>query len=232
MTSSHPDRRHWLGEARRALLLAAPLLALGACSSDSDTDWSQMLGMVTQAMDAQDSGITLQQAAAVPYASIGVRLNGGQEGMLILATTSLQNEQLWTSSAKIGLLLRGGRIVRTAGLEHNLSGLIARDGDYAAPSIKANGTSQWNMDFAELNLYSVPVSCVSKVRGPVAIKNFTVNIPTVRVDERCHSNKVDWTFVNSYWISPTTGFVWHSIQYVSPNSGLIEIEVLRPPELG
>lgn len=231
MTSFHLEPRSAVGAGRRAVLTAC-LLMLGACSSDSDTDWSQMYGMVTQALDAQEAGITLQQAGAVPYASIGVRLNGGTEGMLILATTSPQNEQLWTSSAKIGLLLRGGRIVRTAGLEHNLSGIVARDGDYGAPSVKANGTSEWNMDFADLNLYSVPVSCVSKVRGPVAVKNFTVDIPTVRVDERCHSNKVDWTFVNSYWISPTTGLVWHSIQYVSPNSGPIEIEVLRPPEQG
>ena len=231
MTSFHLERRSVVGAGRRAVLTAC-LLMLSACSSDSDTDWSQMYGMVTQALDAQEAGITLQQAGAVPYASIGVRLNGGTEGMLILATTSPQNEQLWTSSAKIGLLLRGGRIVRTAGLEHNLSGIVARDGDYGAPSVKANGTSEWNMDFADLNLYSVPVSCVSKVRGPVAVKNFTVDIPTVRVDERCHSNKVDWTFVNSYWISPTTGLVWHSIQYVSPNSGPIEIEVLRPPEQG
>ena len=231
MTSLHRRMGRHLGTAR-AFFGALCLLAVGGCSSDSDTDWSQMYGMVSKAIEGQDQGVTLQQAAAVPYASIGVRINESAEAILILATTSPQNEQLWTSSAKIGLLIRGGRIVRTAGLEHNLTGVVARAGDYSAPSTQADGTSEWNMDFADLNLYSVPVSCVSKVRGQTAVKNFTVSIPTIRVDETCRSKKVDWSFVNSYWISKTTGLVWHSIQYVSPNSGPIEIEILRPPEPG
>ena len=212
---------------------AACGLIVSACSSDSSTDWGELSGMVSQVFTGGGgAGVTLQQAAAIPYATIGVRIDGSAEGMLALATSNPGDERLWTSSARIALLTRAGRIVRTAGLEHNLTDARGRAGGGGAPSWQAGAVSQWEMDFADLNLYSVLVTCRSAIRGPETVKNFTVNIPTVRIDETCRSEQIDWTFVNSYWVSPATGLTWHSIQYVSPKLGPIEIEILRAPARG
>jgi len=227
MTSCRPETRATRA-LRRFATPAACALILSACSSDSTDNWGDLSGALLQVFTGGGTGVTLQQAAAIPYATIGVRVDGSQEGILALATTNPGDERLWTSASRIALLIKNGRIIRSAGLEHNLTDARIRAGQPGAPTWQAGGVSRWEMDFADLNLYSVLVTCQSVVRGPETVKNFTVNVPTVRVDETCRSEQPDWTFVNSYWIAGD-GRTWRSIQYVSPKLGPIEIEVLRPP---
>ena len=47
--------------------------------------------------------------------------------MLVLATDT-NGEQLWTSAAHTVIVTRGGRIVRTVGLEHDVSGVTPKTG--------------------------------------------------------------------------------------------------------
>lgn len=231
MQSLRPRFRSWFVLSAPAVAVAV-LLALSACSSERSSDWSQLYGVAAQLFGARGAGITLEQAAAIPFASIGVRINDGPEGVLVLATSNASGERLWTSASRVALLTRAGRIVRSAGLEHNLSESRVRSGYNGPPPFSGSATSVWEDDFADLNLYSVAVSCTSKVQGPAIVKNFTRDIPTIQVDESCRSDQLDWSFVNSYWISPATGAVWRSIQYVSPKLGPIEIEILRPVGTG
>ena len=59
--------------------------------------------------------VTRDQAAAIPYASMGYRLDDGIRALLVLATDA-NGEQLWTSAAHVVIVTRDGRIVRTVGL--------------------------------------------------------------------------------------------------------------------
>jgi hypothetical protein len=227
MSISVTSHRH----SRRGVLAFAVVsaaFALADCSSQQGSDWGEVYDMTTNLFSSHRSQITVQQAAQIPYASIGVRIDGSAEDMLVLATNN-GGEELWTSASRVALLIRNGRIVRTAGLPYNLTETRLWSGE-AAPSITASGNSRWEMDFPDLGLMSIPVDCKSEVRGPTTVRNFNVEIPTIRVDETCHSAKIDWDFTNSYWISPSTGIVWHTIQSVSPKLGPIETEVLRQPE--
>jgi len=217
--------------ARRGGLATALALLLTACSSDQTSDWGDVASLMMQTIRFGRSGITLEQASAIPYASIGVRVDNSSEFLLVLAT-SAGNDQLWTSASHVVLLIHNGRIVRTAGLDHNLTESRTIDGERGAPSISAGAASRWEMDFADASLYSVVVRCTSVVRGPETVKNFSVDIPTIHVDEECRADQIDWSYTNSYWISPKTGLTWRTIQYVSPKLGPIEIEILRPPGAG
>ncbi|HEY4113246.1 MAG TPA: YjbF family lipoprotein [Rhizomicrobium sp.] len=202
-------------------------LALVGCSSRQGSDWGEVYSMGTRLLSFEHSRVAMKQAAAIPYASIGVSIDGGSEGMLVLATDN-GHEQLWTSASHMALLIRNGRIVRSAGLDHDLTDARLISGD-AELSTTAAGSSRWELDFADLGLMSIPVDCTSVVRGPASVQNFNVKIQTIRVDENCHSSEIDWDFTNSYWISPATGIVWHAIQYVNPKLGPIETEILRQP---
>ncbi len=51
---------------------------------------------------------------ALPYASMGWRLNGGPQNIIVLASDSGQ-EQMWTSAARIVIVTKDGRIKRTGG---------------------------------------------------------------------------------------------------------------------
>lgn len=226
MTSSRLNR---IAVAAAGCAALGGIVLLAACSSGegNGTDWGEVYGIVSQAF-GPSPGVSIQDAAAIPFATIGVRLGGGPEGILVLATNNPQ-QQLWTSASHIVLQTEYGRVMRTAGLEHNRTDIRLVKGPSGPPPLQGSVETQWEEDFGDLHVYSVPVTCRSVVIGPEGVPNFTSRIPTIHVDEQCRSDTIDWTFTNSYWISPKDGFTWRSIQYISPKLDPLEIALLRPP---
>ena len=225
------------GLGSRALLglAGAALLVLAGCSSGSsgNTNYSQFYQILRQSMSASFGKVrvTRDQAAAIPYATMGYSLDGGNQAVLILATDS-GGELLWTSGAHVVIVTRDGRIIRTLGLDHDLSGMTGRD--KAAPfapaaAIRGPFTSLRLEDFPELGLYGVLVSCRAQMVGRQTIKVLEQAIAAIRVDEACQSRKPDWSFVDTYWVDGDNGLVWRSRQHVHPNGGVIETEIFRPP---
>ena len=97
---------------RWAAFAAAHVMLLAGCSSsDNNNIWGEYLQILKDSAAGTfgDRAVTREQAAAVPYATMGYRLNGGQQMMLILATDA-NDEQLWTSSARIVFQTQDGRI--------------------------------------------------------------------------------------------------------------------------
>lgn len=214
---------------------AALAVALAGCSSagSGNTNYSQFYTMMRQSVSASFGNVrvTREQAAAVPYASMGYSLDGGNQIMLVLATDS-GGEMLWTSAAHIVIVTRQGRIVRTVGLGHDLSSLTTRNtGILPAPSaaIQAPFTSTRLEDFPELGLYGISVSCRAHLVGRQSIKILGQPVATFRVDEACRSDKLEWSFTDSFWVDGDSGLVWRSSQHVHPKGGLVETEIFRPP---
>jgi len=102
-------------------LIASGLLALAtaACSSSNsgNTSYAQFFQVIRQSWTASwgNARVTREQAAAIPYASLGYSLDGGNQDILVLATDS-GGDLLWTSAAHVVIVTRDGRIVRTVGL--------------------------------------------------------------------------------------------------------------------
>lgn len=198
---------------------------LGGCSSDGGGDWLAMLQAARVAWDNRDSPVSLADASSIPFATLGLRIDGGREQILILAT-DVAGDRLWTSSAKIALTVRNGRIVRTAGLGGDLSG-------YFSPIHKEDWTTphrySWTADFNSLGYYSVAINCDVRPMGPDAIVILEKRIDTIRVEESCRSDRLDWSFTNTYWVNAQSGRVWRSIEQIIPKGQILEIELLRPP---
>jgi hypothetical protein len=219
---------------RRLAAAAMALLAAG-CSSETsgNTNYSQFYQILRQSLSASFGTVrvTREQAAAIPYATIGYSLDGGNQAMLILGTDN-GGQLLWTSPAHVVIVTRDGRIIRTLGLGHDLSGLTTRDTGPPPPlaaAIKAPFASTRLEDFPELGLYGTIVSCRAQMIGRQTIKILGQAIPTVRIDEACQSRQPDWSFVDTYWVDGDSGLVWRSRQHVHPKGGTVEIEILRPP---
>jgi hypothetical protein len=213
---------------------ALALLAAGCSSGRSDnTNYSQFYQLLQQSLKASFGKVrvTREQAATIPYASMGYSQNGGNENILILAT-DYGGVQLWTSPLKVVIVTRDGRIVRTLGLEHDLSGLTTR-GNGTAPTptaaLQAPFASTRLEDFPELDMYGVIVSCRARAAGRQTIKILGQLIGTIRVDETCRSQKPEWSFVDSYWVDTDNGRVWRTRQHVHPKGEIIETEIFRPP---
>jgi Group 4 capsule polysaccharide lipoprotein gfcB, YjbF len=217
---------------RRPQALAAALLLAG-CTSAGTSDY-QLYYQALRRSIADSFGtarITRDQAAAIPYASMGYRLNGGPERLLVLATDS-NGEQLWTSASHIVIVTRGGRIVRTVGLAHNISGVTPQQGQdmpALASALKGGVTSTRRVDFPDIPAYDVAVTCKTTYRGMETIIILGRGITTQKIDETCQSPRLNWSFTDSYWLDPGSGMVWRSIQHIDPKNGRVETEILRPP---
>ena len=158
-----------------------------------------------------------------------MRLDGSSQTMLILVGDS-NGQQLWTSGAGVAITTsaQDGRILRTAGFQHNLGGYAPGTNIVSQDGVR---TVRWQGDFPNLKLYSVDMTCRDRPAGDETIIILGKDIHTKRIDESCVSNgnRLDWSFENIYWIDPDNGLVWRSIQHVNPMLDAIELEILRPP---
>ena len=208
---------------------------MSACSSSNsgNTSYAQFFQVIRQSWTASvgKARISREQAAAIPYASLGYRLEGTNEDILVLATDS-GGDLLWTSAARVVIVTRDGRIVRTVGLGKDLSNLTSRDQKGLPPpaaALRAPFSSTRLEDFTDLSLYGVRLSCQAKLVGAQSVRILGQAIATMRVDEACTSRNPDWSFTSSFWVDKDNGFVWRSRQHVHPKGPAVEIEVFRPP---
>lgn len=223
--------------SNRKLFRAAPLLAaawlLGACSNIGGGDAASIVIIVQNAWSgawnsSAKNRITLEQAASVPFASMGIRLGDSAQSMIVLASDA-NGERLWTSKARIAITTaRDGRIVRTGGFEHDLGGYEPRSDTLGADGVR---TVRWEADFPDLNLHSVSITCQDRDAGNETIHILGKDIHTRRIDKSCVTvdSRLDWSFQNKYWVDPDNGLVWRSIQHINPKLDAIETEILRPP---
>lgn len=216
----------------RPAALAAAVLALSGCSSLSGdyNQYGQMLKLAWQ-QGLSKGSVTLEQAAAIPYASMGWRLNGGNQNIVVLATDNAEG-QLWTSAAHVVLLTDHGRIKRTVGLPRNMASLASeRNGAMAPPAaaLRAGYEEHRVADFPDLGAFSAQIDCVTAARGAQSVTILGKAIAAVRVEERCVARNLNWRFTNIFWVDRDSGMVWQSLQHIHPKGDTLETEIFRPP---
>lgn len=175
--------------------------------------------------------VSREEAAAIPYASLGYRVDGGGQSLLVLATDS-NGEQLWTARSRVVISMRDGRVMRTLGLPRDIVAVTARSARSLPPPIQALAgrvTSERLADFPDISAYNVPIVCAAAPVGPQTITILGNAMPLTRVDETCRSARLRWSFTDNYWIAADSGTVWRSRQHIHPKGETIEIELLRPP---
>lgn len=221
--SSHRNRVALAKSACAPILLLA---LLGGCSSDSVNNYSQLWDVAKTVWTQRDTKVTVTQAAAVPYATLGYRIGDGGQGMLVLATKE-GSDELYVSH-KTAIEVLNGRIIRTSGLEHNSNarGLQSTDAYFSTgPRV-----IRWTIDYPDEGIFSAEVECHDAPAGPEDIQLLGTTIHTIRIDEHCDSATLGWSFDNVFWIDPDSRRVWRSIQYTHPKADPLELEALRPSE--
>lgn len=211
---------HWL-----ALL---PALVMGGCSNYGQSTYVEYVKLLGQIWKQQtgSGAITRAQAASIAYASMGWRLNGGREQIIVLATNT-NGDLMWTASDRIVLVTHDGRLRRTVGLPRDLSGTT---GSPPPPSqaLAASFTSKRQMDFPDMQLYGIAVECRAAAVGRQTIKILGSPIATTRVDEDCHAAGYDWSFTDRFWVS-SDGMVMRALQHFDPRGDTLLTEIFRPP---
>jgi hypothetical protein len=215
----------------RAVRIAAGLLAATALSGcGNDSDFAQLGSLLWQnvgSIGSEGPGIPRAQASAIPYASLGVRYGSNAEAMLILATKSGDTNE-WLAGTQVSITTRGGRVVRTVGLPHNLTGFqgpIPDTGPDAPP-----GSYHYFYDFSDRRAFGVVVNCTQRDMGPERIDIVGGGHDTRHIVETCRVPLFDWDFQNDFWKDTATGYVWKSTQNIHPDSDTLTLEALRPDQ--
>jgi hypothetical protein len=206
-----------------ALLFAATLAGCG-----NDSDFEQLGGVLLQNLSSvggDGPAIPRAQAAAVPYASIGVRYGSNPEAMLVLATKSGDDSE-WLAGTQASIVTRNGRIIRTVGLPYNLTGFQGPIGDADA----ASGTYHYLYDLADRRIFGAIVNCTLHDMGAERIEIIGGSHDTHHIVETCNAPQLDWDFQNDFWRDMTSGYVWKSVQNVHPDADPVTLEALRPEE--
>lgn len=217
-------------KTRCVLVAAACALGVSACSgtagvSGADADILGVGSVLLHAIGGIGSSASVprEQAAAIPYASLGVRIGSSDQAMFVLASKS-GDDLLWLGGTSLGVVTRHGRMVRTVGFASNLSGVHAAQGvrqDLSQPSV------DYQYDFGDQSRYGVPVKCTRQSLGPERIVILGVPRDLTHVAEDCIASEMDWSFRNEFWVD-AKGYVWKSRQFVTPKLDPLAFEVLRP----
>jgi len=229
MTSLRPERSagRLKSMTRRHALAILAAGSLARCGSNPDLDLSTLKQLITRS--PQSNAVTREQAAQIPFASIGIRVDGGPQAILVLATDTA-GDLLWTSAARVALVTRAGRIMQTAGFRDNLTASRFEDGDPLAQALDRPATRSLRLiDLPDAGGYSIPVESTYRTEDVATITILGTALRTRPVVETNRCPKLNWTFQNTFWRDVNDGFVWRSSQTISPKGPVLEIEVLRPP---
>lgn len=211
--------------ARRISILTVSSLLLAACNGNSDA--ARMGQLVWQAMPWRSgTKVTLAQAAAIPYASMGVSLGNGDQGLLVLGAASPTLSE-WYAGEEVMIGTRGGRVVKTIGLPSNL-GEMRLD---TAPN-GSDGHFTMIIDLPDRGVFGAVGNCSIVNMGQESITILGTAIDTRRMAEHCDVPALNWEFDSEFWKDLATDFIWRSRQNIHPDLPALTLEVFRPQENG
>ena len=211
-------------------VVAALAVLLSACGANSDQ--GRYVNLVWRLVSGNRVEVSREQAAGIPFASLGVAIGSADEGMMVLGVTESGREE-WYARTQM-LAMNNGRIVQSAGFPYNLSRLELRSSNGAplapggAPPLDTNYSLV--LDYQDLRLIGAGAECRASDSGEEAIEILGTTLTTRHVVENCEIRVIDWSFENEFWVDPDTGFVWQSSQYVHPKLSPLTLRVLRPPQ--
>jgi hypothetical protein len=216
-------------KARAAIVTGLATLVLG-CGTNSDQ--ARYASLAWRLVSGQRGEVSLEQASAIPFASLGVAIGRNDEGLMVLGLDEGARQE-WYARTQM-LAMNNGRIVQSEGFPYNLSRLEVRSRDGGtiatggAPPTGADYTLV--ADYRDLSLIGAGAACRSVDTGEESIEILGTSLTTRHVVEDCRIALIDWSFENEFWVDPDTGFVWQSRQYVHPKLPRVTFRVLRPPQ--
>ena len=168
---------------------------------------------------------------SIPYASMSIKIGNGPKGLLVLESLSGE-EEIWVSADRVYIVIKKGRIVKTFGLLNNLTDFQSSANsfeDFMKKNIKSDQFYSY---------YSYDKPRLSDLRTHVQMRNLgSEKIQLLRgekdlfcIQEIIKNTYLGWEVVNKYWVDEE-GYVWKSIQNISPKLPEISFEITKKPAI-
>ncbi|MDR7345087.1 hypothetical protein J2X14_003529 [Pantoea alhagi] len=202
-------------------------LLLQACSQTQQ-------GLVDTAklavMGPDDVTVSDEKIESLPYASMYLRINGGQRIFLVLGYAE-QGQQKWVTQNRAMLVTQQGRLVKTLGLSDNLLEVDNLQQDPLAHPLRIHEGDSWTriMSWTE-NGQLRASSAVSRFsRGQDDVLTLAGHQIPCRVwheEITLTASGAQWQ--NTFWIDASSGEVRQSAQQVGADTLPVEITILKP----
>lgn len=237
--------------AVRAGILAA-LLALSACGNEQ----AESMRVIKQAMGnvwpfgggdevaeataeaAQTpSQITRAQIEAAGTAMIRARLATEASRSIMSAATDNGGYVSYISRFGQTVTMRGSLVTGSRGLGYDLLSLQPGAPD---PVAQARPLAQWPASVARIYYFPgddgpegdpLQVTCSYAVGEQRKIEIIEIAYTGTQVEESCAGTDVDGTdiaFTNYHFVDSRSGMIWRSMQWLGPQQGFLDIEILEP----
>ena len=167
----------------------------------------------------------LQEARALPYAAMDVKLGLSLHALVILRNYSGQDLH-WATADRITLVTRNGRIVETGALPEDLVKTQFWTPDPIVDRLPAEGHSVRLVDLEHRALYGLAIDSQWKSLGFQNTQVLDQVMYLEEVVETCKARQFDWEFENRYWRDENK-VVWSSEQYYTPGIPNLVMTVIR-----
>ncbi|WP_298718183.1 YjbF family lipoprotein [uncultured Oceanisphaera sp.] len=184
------------------------------------------------ALGYNDVPLTRQQITALPYAAIQLKWGHGPRVLSVLALA--EGDKLkWVTQDKKMLVTQHGRLIKTLGFEQNLvyTGNLAADPlPHLLTLLQQRQDMRWASEqdwqpgyisgYASLSRFEYQGEESQNILGqPVTLIKFT---------EQVRYAKFDRQLQNTFWLSPDSGEVIKSRQFIGPGLPEVEITLIKP----
>lgn len=172
--------------------------------------------------------VTRDLVDTIPYASMMVKVGKGTPALMILESIN-RDETNWISADNVYFKLNKGKIIQTSGLLNNL---VRVESPYYSSDLKQRIEEEYYAYYS----YNKPVADNIKLtvsREVKELENVVIlgnEMELLLVEEELINRYLGWKIKNMYWMDEE-GFVWKSIQTISPKIPPIEISITKKPSM-
>lgn len=213
-------------------LLSIPLFLLVGCSQNAK-DLSETIQSAIWGPDNQS--ISLEQVEQIPYASLYVKM--GENPLALMILTWVEEPQSarqmmalkWLSTNREMLVTQAGRVIKTVNLKSgNLVRIESEDIDPLSLGLHKNSTPHsWKYKITWSPGYHTSYQALSTfiVQG---VKNKPLpneTLPLLHIIEQVNIPQLKQQYKNHYWLSPQSGEVITSEQYIFPGAEKLTLTV-------
>jgi len=175
--------------------------------------------------------LTRAQVEAAGAPMIRIRLEN--ENAISLMTAQARNGPYTTYLSKFtqSLTLRGTLVTASRGMGYDLLAVDARASD---PLVTPRPLAEWPARLQRIYRFpgngprgeSLLVTCGYRPGEVLSIEIVGITYTGRQVEEVCEGESV--SFVNDLFVEEETGFVWRSFQWLGPQQGRVDVEILAP----
>ncbi len=210
------------------------LLTLAGCAPQTQ-QLSETLSVAL--FGVSDERATVEYAQNLPYASLFVSLDDAPNALLVLAWAEQGKAHpfalKWVSNQEELLITEAGRITKTVNLVvGNIQALSANTPDPLSLNLlhaQTPTTWQYQLHWQKGKQdYIEPALSQFKVYGQQEKALPTGSQNLVLVEESVTLSVSKQRYHNRYWLSPKTGRVIASEQYLGPNGSRLSLSIAKP----